>query len=205
VDPTKEETTLYASDRDVCLFLVDQRNPIECGFITDPKTGGRVPDVYSRGIVVRNGECGGVALSVTTFLYRWVCCNRSIRDQKGFQKVTMAHRSGIHDAFMKTLVPAMKAFVNGSAAGVADEIERSKNEMLVRSDDEAMLRLTTTFGFSPEVAAVIMGKSMAEDQRPMRTSFDFVQAMTAAARAIPFQDKRMQVEREAGKILANVG
>lgn len=205
VDPTKEQTTLYASDRDVCLFLVDQRNPIECGFVTDPKTGGQVPDVYSRGIVVRNGECGGVALSVTTFLYRWVCMNRSIRDQKGFQKVSLAHRSGVRDAFLKTLVPAMKAFVNGSAAGVADEIQRAKNQPLVRSDEEATLALTTTFGFSLDVASVIMGKSLAEDQRPIRSTFDMVQAMTAAARSIPYQDKRMQIEREAGKLLANVG
>ncbi len=204
VDPTKEQTTLYASDRDVCLFLVDQRNPIEAGFVTDPKTGGRVPDVYSRGIVVRNGECGGVALSVTTFLYRWVCMNRSIREQKGFQKVSLSHRSGVRDAFMKTLVPAMKAFVNGSAVGVADEIQRAKDQALVRNDDEARYALEHTFGFSPDVAQVIMGKSMAEDQRPIRSSFDMVQAMTAAARAIPHQDKRMQVEREAGRILANV-
>ena len=202
VDPTKEQTTLYASDRDVCLFLVDQRNPIECGFVTDPKTGGRVPDVYSRGIIVRNGECGGVALSVTTFLYRWVCMNRSIRDQKGFQKVSLAHRSGVRDAFMTRLVPAMKAFVNGSAAGIADEIECAKRQMLVRSDDEAVRELTTTFGFSLDTAEIIMGKSMAEDQRPIRTTFDMVQAMTAFARNNPHQDDRMQVERVAGKILA---
>jgi hypothetical protein len=31
VDVTKDTTTLYASDRDVFLFLVDDTNPIEAG------------------------------------------------------------------------------------------------------------------------------------------------------------------------------
>lgn len=204
VDPTKDQTTLYASDRDVCLFLVDQRNPIEAGFVTDPETGGRVPDVYSRGIIVRNGECGGVALSVSTFLYRWVCFNRSIREQKGFQKVSLPHRANVRDHFLKTMVPAMKSFVNGSAVGIADEIQRSKDAALVRDDDDCFTRLTTTFGFGPEVARTIMGRSLLEDARPIRSAFDMVQAMTAAARGIRQQDDRMKIERAAGDILAKV-
>lgn len=201
VDPTKEQTTLYASDRDVCLFLVDQRNPIQAGFVTDPKTGASVPDLYSRGIIVINGECGGVALKVISFLYRWVCCNRSIREQKGFQSITMRHSSGVREAFLKQLVPAMKEYINGSATGVAEGIERSKNQPLVRSDEEALHMLTHDLRFSPEVAKVIMAKSIEEDQRPIRSTFDMVQAMTAAARGIPFQDQRIQVERQAAKVL----
>src|SRR6266852_3334858 len=35
VDVTKDTTTLYASDRDVFLFLVDDTNPIEAGRLPD--------------------------------------------------------------------------------------------------------------------------------------------------------------------------
>ncbi len=35
VDVTKDTTTLYASDRDVFLFLVDDTNPIEAGRMSD--------------------------------------------------------------------------------------------------------------------------------------------------------------------------
>ena len=35
VDITKDTTTLYASDRDLCLFLVDDTNPIEAGRLAD--------------------------------------------------------------------------------------------------------------------------------------------------------------------------
>lgn len=43
VDITRDTTTLYASDRDVFLFLVDDRNPIEAGTLQDgsPPRAGR--------------------------------------------------------------------------------------------------------------------------------------------------------------------
>jgi hypothetical protein len=44
VDVTKATTTLYASDRDVFLFLVDDLNPIEAGKLSDGS-----PDLYFRG------------------------------------------------------------------------------------------------------------------------------------------------------------
>jgi len=44
VDVTRDTTTLYASDRDVFLFLVDDLNPIEAGRLPDGS-----PDFYFRG------------------------------------------------------------------------------------------------------------------------------------------------------------
>ncbi len=44
VDVTRNTTTLYASDRDVFLFLVDDLNPIEAGRLPDGW-----PDLYFRG------------------------------------------------------------------------------------------------------------------------------------------------------------
>jgi len=44
VDITQDTTTLYASDRDVFLFLVDDLNPIEAGQLPDGS-----PDLYFRG------------------------------------------------------------------------------------------------------------------------------------------------------------
>ena len=49
VDITKDTTTLYASDRDVFLFLVDDTNPIEAGRLADGS-----PDLYFRGFYCWN-------------------------------------------------------------------------------------------------------------------------------------------------------
>ena len=53
VDVTKDTTTLYASDRDVFLFLVDDTNPIEAGRLPDGS-----PDLYFRGFYCWNSEVG---------------------------------------------------------------------------------------------------------------------------------------------------
>ncbi len=44
VDVTKDTTTLYGSDRDAFLFLVDDANSIEAGRLSDGS-----PDVFFRG------------------------------------------------------------------------------------------------------------------------------------------------------------
>jgi hypothetical protein len=51
VDISQDTTTLYASDRDVFLFLVDDLNPIEAGKLPDGS-----PDPYFRGFYCWNSE-----------------------------------------------------------------------------------------------------------------------------------------------------
>jgi hypothetical protein len=51
VDITKDTTTLYASDRDIFLFLVDDTHPIEAGRLPDGS-----PDLYFRGLYCWNSE-----------------------------------------------------------------------------------------------------------------------------------------------------
>ncbi len=54
VDVTRDKTTLYASDRDLFLFLVDDLNLIEAGRLPD---GSR--DLYFRSFYAWNSEVGG--------------------------------------------------------------------------------------------------------------------------------------------------
>ena len=53
VEISRDTTTLYASDRDVFLFLVDDHNPIEAGKLPDGS-----PDLYFRGFYCWNSEVG---------------------------------------------------------------------------------------------------------------------------------------------------
>ena len=63
VDITKDTTTLYASDRDVFLFLVDDTHPIEAGRLADGS-----PDLYFRGFYCWNSEVGSKTLGIASFL-----------------------------------------------------------------------------------------------------------------------------------------
>jgi hypothetical protein len=63
VDVTKDTTTLYASDRDVFLFLVDDTNPIEAGRLPDGS-----PDVYFRGFFAGTPRSAARRLALRAFI-----------------------------------------------------------------------------------------------------------------------------------------
>ena len=55
--------------------------------------------------------------------------------------------------------------------------------------------------FSKSEASSIMSAHMNEEQRPIETLWDAVTGITAYAKSIDFQDRRVDIEREAGKVL----
>ena len=72
----KRATTLYGSDRDVFIFLVDPDNPIEHG-----------EDTLFRGFYTWNSEVGAATFGLATFLYRFVCDNRIIWGAQDFKEL----------------------------------------------------------------------------------------------------------------------
>ncbi len=78
VDVTKEMTTLYASDRDVFLFLVDDTHPIEAGRLPNGE-----PDLFFRGFYAWNSEVGSKTLGIASFYLRAVCANRCLWVRRG--------------------------------------------------------------------------------------------------------------------------
>lgn len=78
VDVTQNTTTLYASDRDVFLFLVDDLNPIEAGRLPDGS-----PDLYFRGFYCWNSEVGAKTLGMASFYLRAACQNRNLWVRRG--------------------------------------------------------------------------------------------------------------------------
>jgi hypothetical protein len=78
VDVTKETTMLYASDRDVFLFLVDDMHPIEAGRLPNGD-----PDLYFRGFYCWNSEVGSKTLGIASFYLRAVCMNRNLWVRRG--------------------------------------------------------------------------------------------------------------------------
>jgi len=73
VTVTKDNTTLYASDRDMFVFLADEENRIEL----PNRRAGRFGS-FARGFFVWNSEVGKTTLGAGFFLFDYVCCNRII-------------------------------------------------------------------------------------------------------------------------------
>ena len=196
VDPTVESTTLYASDRDVFLFLVDEEHPIQAGFTRDGK-----PDLFFRGFYAWNGECGGVSGGFKAFLYRYVCSNRNIWGQAELGEFKLKHTKHAGLRFESAMVPALTGFANSGAGNVERQLLALKSTPIASTDEERAAFLFR-LGFGPADSAAILARALAEEQAPAESVFDMVQAITAHARTIQHTDTRIGVEAVAGKLMA---
>ena len=111
VDVTKDKTTLYASDRDVFLFLVDDMNPIEAGTLPDGS-----PDLFFRGFYCWNSEVGAKTLCIASFCLRAVCQNRNLWGVEDFQEISIRHSKYAANRFAHEAAPALANFADSSRA-----------------------------------------------------------------------------------------
>lgn len=190
VEVTKENTTMYASDRDCFIFLADEENRIEMPNRRDGKSGS-----LARGFYVWNSEVGSASFGIAMFLFDYVCCNRIIWGVKEFRKVTIRHTVSAPDKFIDQVQPILLQYIKSSPMPVVETIKAAQAAKL----DDANAWLAKRY--TVQAAAQYQAIHKAEEGRPIESMWDAVTAMTAAARGREHQDRRVQLEAEAGKIL----
>ena len=195
VDITKDTTTLYASDRDVFLFLVDDLNPIEAGILPDGS-----PDLYFRGFYCWNSEVGAKTLGIASFYLRAVCQNRNLWGVEDFQEIKIRHSKYAASRFAHEAAPALTRFANSSPAPFIDGIRAAREKIVARTDQDRTDFLRKR-GFSKTAATTIIDTVLTEEGRPPESIFDFVQGITAVARNKPQQDARLEMETRAKTLL----
>jgi len=195
VDVTKDTTTLYASDRDVFLFLVDDTNPIEAGRLPDGS-----PDLYFRGFYCWNSEVGSKTLGIASFYLRAVCMNRNIWGAENFEQITIRHSKFAAQRFAHEAASALTSFANSSPAQFVAGIKAARQQIVARTDDdrESFLRKN---GFSKFDASKVIEVVLGEENRKPESIFDFVQGITAIARGKVQQDARLELEGKAKRLM----
>ncbi|WP_184401239.1 DUF932 domain-containing protein [Rhizobium sp. BK650] len=195
VDIAKDTTTLYASDRDVFLFLVDDTRPIEAGRLSNGE-----PDLYFRGFYAWNSEVGSKSLGIASFYLRAVCANRNIWGSENFEEITIRHSKFAADRFAHEAAPALQTFASSSPAPFVEGIKAAR-ERIVARDDEDRQSFLRRRGFSKSETDKIIETVLSEEGRPPESIFDFVQGITAIARDRTQQDTRLELEGKAKKLL----
>ncbi|MCC8969783.1 DUF932 domain-containing protein [Bradyrhizobium brasilense] len=195
VDISKATTTLYASDRDVFLFLVDDLNPIEAGRLRDGS-----PDLYFRGFYCWNSEVGAKTLGMASFYLRAVCQNRNLWGVEDFEEITIRHSKYAASRFAHEAAPALSNFANSSPMPFVNGIKAARERIVARSDEDRTEFLRRR-GFSRADTGKVIDAVLAEEGRPPESIFDFVQGITAVARDKPHQDVRLDMEARAKKLL----
>jgi hypothetical protein len=191
VTVTKDNTTLYASDRDMFVFLADEENRIEL----PNRRAGRLGS-FARGFFVWNSEVGKTTLGAGFFLFDYVCCNRIIWGADQYTEVRIRHTKGAPDRWLEEVTPVLREYSQASAKPVVQAIEDARNKHVEANLDQFLANR-----FGKRMVAPIKAIHETEEDRPIETLWDVTVAATAHARSIKNTDARLEIERTAGELL----
>lgn len=188
---TNQNTTLYAGDRDMFVFLADETNRIEIG----NRRNGQ-PGSLARGFFVWNSEVGSSTFGIGTFLFDYVCSNRIVWGASEYKEITLRHTASAPDRFIEEVTPALQAYAQSSGTNIVKAIEDARAARLDNVNEFLAKR------FGKRMVSSLMAVHQAEEERPIETLWDVTTAVTAYARNVKWQDERVTLERQAGDIMA---
>lgn len=194
-----DTTTLFASDRDVFVFLVDDRNPIEVGKLPNGE-----PDLMFRGFYAWNSETGSKTAGIAAMYLRGVCMNRNLWGVENFHEIKIRHTKFAPERFASEARPALESFATGSTSSFVEGVQAAKAAKVAHDDNSRLEFLSKRAGLSARMAKAANARHLVEEGRPVETVWDAAQAITAIARDIPHQDNRIEIERKAGALLDKV-
>jgi hypothetical protein len=191
-DPLRA-TTLYASDRDVFMFLVNEGHEIEAD-----------GEALNRGFYVWNSEVGSATFGIATFTYDRVCDNRIIWGQSSFKELTIRHTSGGPHRFVAQAVPQLAAYADSDTRREAATIKMAKATEIGK-DRESVLTWMRQRGFTMPTARKAY-EAAEKDPRGYnpRTVWGMVQGVTDVAHDIVHTDARTDLETKAGALLDTI-
>ena len=194
-DP-RRATTLYASDRDVFIFLCNEEAGIEVG-------NGRT---LKRGFYTWNSEVGACVSGLTTFFYDHICDNRIIWGATNIQELRIRHTGGAPERFAYEGARYLRRYAQESAQPALEMIHKAQAFELPASDraddkkTEGWSGWLKKRGFTDALAKNTVAAAQAEEGQA-RSLWDIVNGVTAHARSIPHTDERVKVEALAGKLM----
>lgn len=185
-----ENAGLYASDRDMFAFFVNDENPVEIG---NAKLG--------RGFFIWNSETGAATFGLTTFLYNYVCGNHIVWEAEQVKELRIVHRHKAPDRFYRDAIPILNRFVENRSVteSVTDSIGRAMTQKLGTTMDDVLGWFDSKpFTRREIVAGYQTGQAEGDD---VTTLWGMVQGLTAHARSYKHTDSRVDLERRAGALL----
>jgi hypothetical protein len=194
VEITKDNTTLYASDRDMVVFLADEDKSTEVPNRRDGKTGR-----ISTGLAVGNSDVGGGSIWVAQFAFDHFCCNRIIWGLRNVEELRIRHTASAPHRFLAEVVPALQEIARSNVTLSEARIVAAQAAKI--ADLDAFLKGRK---FSGSQVSGIKAAYKTDESNELLDNcsvWDAVVAATAYARGLQYQDARIEIERTAGKML----
>lgn len=185
---------LYASDRDVFIFMIDGGSVLEAG----PRAK------LNRGFFLSNSEVGSRKFCLTTFLFNMVCGNHFVWGAQDIRELAIRHTSGGPTRFDTEAMPTLKAYVEASASADIALIKKAQDYLLPYKKDDEIVKWLQSRKFTKTEAVETIDFAKREEGE-CRTLWDTIQGATAYARGFDFVDARTELETKAGKLMELVG
>jgi len=188
---------LYASDRDVFMFMIDGGSYLEAG----PRAK------LNRGFFVWNSEVGSRTFGLTTFLFNAVCGNHIVWGAQDVNEIVIRHTNNGPARFDAEAAPALLAYCSASAKPLESAIKRASELLIVPAttapgtllaDVSSYCNANGKFTKSEIRSAIDFAKA---EEGDCRTLWQLVQGFTAYARGLDWVDARIDLETRAGKLL----
>lgn len=185
-----ENAGLYASDRDVFVFLVSAEEPIEIG---DAKLG--------RGFFCWNSETGSATFGLMTFLYNFVCGNHIVWGVEQVRELRIIHRADGPRRFVAEALPQLNRFVESRAdkQRIIDTVSRAMQQSVGKDQDEVWQWFKDKPFARKEV--VRAWETAISEGETAGSLWGMLQGFTSNARRYAHADCRVDLESRAGRLL----
>lgn len=193
-DWSGKRSGLYASDHDVFCFMVDGGSMVD---------GGDRAKLH-RGFITWNSETGARTFGLMTFLFNVVCGNHIIWGAQDVNKLVIRHTSSGPYRFDAEAAPALKAYVEASAAPIELAVKKAQQYMLPDKPDLLVDWIGRNGKFTKAEIGNAIHAAKAEEGE-CRNLWQLVQGFTAYARGYDYIDSRVDLEKRAGQLLNIVG
>lgn len=200
LDPTdteeyRKQACFFASEKDGFVFLCDEKNRIEVPNRRNGETGS-----LARGFFGWNSEVGAATAGVAMFYFDYVCMNRMVWGVEGFEEIRIRHTAGAPGRYLAEVVPVIEAITNASTRSFDEAIAAAQLKQIAKKQEEVIDWLGNRLGSRTKAEAINL-QHFVEEGKPIETLFDASVGISAYAREKPNQDDRIELEREAGRVL----
>ena len=184
---------LYASDHDMFAFLVNDDNPVEVG---NSRLG--------KGFFCWNSETGAATFGLTTFLYNYVCGNHIVWGAEDIQELKIFHRTHAPKRLQDEAIPLLNKFVENRALddSIKQTVDKAQNVYIGNNIEKALIWFNN--GAFTKTEVMKGWETGITEGQEVSNLWGMVQGLTAYAREMDFIDKRVNLERRAGALLAKL-
>lgn len=184
---------IYASDHDMFAFMVNEKFPIDSG-------SGK--PMY-KGFFAWNSEVGASSFGLMTFLYDAVCGNHIVWGAQNVREVRIKHVGSADARATQELQVELRRYSQSAVGDIEIAIKRARTVTIAAKKEDVLQKLfdkrIATFT-NLEKAYALAEKHESVNGAP-NTVWGMVSGLTRLSQDTPYADKRVDLDRQAGKLM----